>query len=857
MCITWLIAFIHRHVAGIDESITDPAYGTADQLHEKRSEWKQAGDVNGTLDNARIWTLYGAEARKHDSVQLDTWNRTLDVLLLLAALLSATLTTFIVDSYHSLEADPVDYMASVIAIWAADPASFSSNKTRTLLPTSPSSFKPNSSARWVNGLWAASLVCTLAVALVSMLVKQWLQSYTIAEVSGDARDWARKRQYRLSALYNWRVCCIITALPILLHASLLLFFVGLLLLFWTLDVVMGGLISILVLSIFAFYGITMIMPIFYPDCPFKSPVLPFMTITWSWLWSKTQSAKTQPIRTGARKKNQKGSSSRAVKGIIRDHWHGHVVTDHFTDQLRIKPREDLFDAEALSWLLEITADKETTREIFRVIPALSQRPRAIDAFRTSDVHIIAQRLFLQCFHRLELEQGSKYIIRDISDAIIYCHAMVCLSSNVLQNWPIAVVESLWEMQGSNNDEARVLASCALSRHRVSHAISRLEVLEHLRNVVEKRIAISSNAMVQLLEDVTGYVAEGTLSTSDVLPTLIGLLHEMQYADVTDVGRTVRQALKRVVLKEDKVPCPQCALRIEGSCYCFYKPLNRALVNILKSPTAYGMKQLTPTVAEELARLTWFAISLDNTRHTDASTGLSSGIADATSALATHFLDGSLTTGELSQAALTSIIRLLTRSLHHLPYRHPAFTKRLIELIKLSTTEDTLRTVLGLFEQALDNVAFGLEMCCVFNTLGGMQTLVNHGLVVNTQSIGQRVQDMVVSMVRKLACTLMKRHEMKGDNHDFKTLTGDLLASGFIGLTFYFFKGTPYLIPQTTYFDLSYIMHVLYRHHPDDHRWQRIVPEFEAWIHQCLEQNAYSDALLEAWAHVLTMVDKME
>lgn len=40
---------------------------------------------NRTKNSTDIWTLYAQEARKHDHVQLETWNRSLDVLLILVS----------------------------------------------------------------------------------------------------------------------------------------------------------------------------------------------------------------------------------------------------------------------------------------------------------------------------------------------------------------------------------------------------------------------------------------------------------------------------------------------------------------------------------------------------------------------------------------------------------------------------------------------------------------------------------------------------------------------------------------------------------------------------------------------------
>lgn len=93
---------------------------------------------------------------------------------------------------------------------------------------------PASQAHWVNGLWFAALACSLSSALISMLAKQWLQAY-MPNISGSLPTRARMRQSRLIQLETWHVPTIINALPLLLHAALLLFFAGLVVLLWSTD----------------------------------------------------------------------------------------------------------------------------------------------------------------------------------------------------------------------------------------------------------------------------------------------------------------------------------------------------------------------------------------------------------------------------------------------------------------------------------------------------------------------------------------------------------------------------------------------------------------------------------------------
>ncbi|KAH8823656.1 hypothetical protein DL96DRAFT_1416896, partial [Flagelloscypha sp. PMI_526] len=106
------------------------------------------------------------------------------------------------------------------------------NSNSTSLAAIPfSQFGPDTSTYqmtdiWINGLFFTSLSLSLATALLSVLAKQWLQAYTTVN-SGSARDIALIRHPRFCGLERWKMHEIIGALPLILHTSLALFFVGL------------------------------------------------------------------------------------------------------------------------------------------------------------------------------------------------------------------------------------------------------------------------------------------------------------------------------------------------------------------------------------------------------------------------------------------------------------------------------------------------------------------------------------------------------------------------------------------------------------------------------------------------------
>ncbi|KZV87673.1 hypothetical protein EXIGLDRAFT_839778 [Exidia glandulosa HHB12029] len=222
-------------------------------------------------DNARVWTAYREEVTGPDAVAFQSWNRTLDVLLIFSGLFSAVSTTFIVDSYKSLRPDPVAYMADVLfAIASAQNASASSVRHLQPLGVTPES----NNSRWINALWLVSLVISLLVALLCILAKQWLQEYhtRMTAPSQSAAHWARRHVLYSGALRRWRVDGIISSLPAALHLSLFLFLTGLVLLILPLDAVIAYALIAIILPVGGLYICGLLIPLWNVACPFRTPL---------------------------------------------------------------------------------------------------------------------------------------------------------------------------------------------------------------------------------------------------------------------------------------------------------------------------------------------------------------------------------------------------------------------------------------------------------------------------------------------------------------------------------------------------------------------------------------------------------
>ncbi|KAG9120242.1 hypothetical protein FRC07_004348 [Ceratobasidium sp. 392] len=222
-------------------------------------------------DDAMIWEMYLEEANECDQELVKARQIGLDVLLLLAALFSAILTAFLVESKDLLKQDPADVSASLLLRIAQSQYRMELGLPPAENEHTPSipDFVPSTSARWINGIWFTSLGLSLSAALTAMLSKEWLNAF-ISSRPRAAHAHVLLRQSRLEGLEKWWVLHIIALLPSILHVSLLLFGIGLVVYLWTLDRVVAAIFAPFLGITSLFYLLTTLLGICYEFCPFMT-----------------------------------------------------------------------------------------------------------------------------------------------------------------------------------------------------------------------------------------------------------------------------------------------------------------------------------------------------------------------------------------------------------------------------------------------------------------------------------------------------------------------------------------------------------------------------------------------------------
>ncbi|KIY65777.1 hypothetical protein CYLTODRAFT_320488, partial [Cylindrobasidium torrendii FP15055 ss-10] len=147
--------------------------------------------------NSRLYRVYQEEAATADGILVGQSREGLDLMLVFAGLFSAVVTSFLVQVTNDLQQDYSEMSASLLYELVNLQRAIARGESADSVESSPlnpsSSFNVNSLSTVINVLWASSLSISLSVALVAVLVKQWLQHY-VSLPSGTPRDRAHLRQ---------------------------------------------------------------------------------------------------------------------------------------------------------------------------------------------------------------------------------------------------------------------------------------------------------------------------------------------------------------------------------------------------------------------------------------------------------------------------------------------------------------------------------------------------------------------------------------------------------------------------------------------------------------------------------------
>ncbi|KAF5353824.1 hypothetical protein D9758_010631 [Tetrapyrgos nigripes] len=215
---------LHR-LLGITE-YQSPYTGTRDYDYTRKYPKDEFGKE--ASENARVWKVYLDEAETFDDEMLKGFRDTLDALLVFVSAKKCDI--FVISTVVNLQPDYTKITASLMLeqnLLLRAAGNITAQQSVSHASVDLDNADVSTKDLWINGLFFASLSLSLATALLSVLVKQWLQAYTLSLPTGNAQERAKIRQFRYLGFEMWKVPEIIGLLPIILHASLGLFMVGL------------------------------------------------------------------------------------------------------------------------------------------------------------------------------------------------------------------------------------------------------------------------------------------------------------------------------------------------------------------------------------------------------------------------------------------------------------------------------------------------------------------------------------------------------------------------------------------------------------------------------------------------------
>ncbi|KAJ7581646.1 hypothetical protein C8J56DRAFT_249313 [Mycena floridula] len=226
--------------------------------------------------NPSVFNSYVREAKIFDQAMVARWKVTMDGIVIFAALFSAVVTAFIIESYKMLSPDPTQLMIVLmhqISQQLADVANGSQTPSRlpSLDQLLPSTVPPG--VLVTNVAWFISLALGLACALTATLIQQWASDYTHAiERRQDPEKRGRIRAFLFEGVENSNLPAIVEATPLLLHASLFSFLIGLVFFISPLNTAITFLLIVILAMCGSVYLCATIIPLISIASPIRTPL---------------------------------------------------------------------------------------------------------------------------------------------------------------------------------------------------------------------------------------------------------------------------------------------------------------------------------------------------------------------------------------------------------------------------------------------------------------------------------------------------------------------------------------------------------------------------------------------------------
>ncbi|KAI9511931.1 hypothetical protein F5148DRAFT_1167603 [Russula earlei] len=302
---------------------------------------KDSGLTSQTIHSdpsAKIWTLYLSQAKMVDDERAQSWTANTDGVLVFSGLFSATVASFIAVSYQQLQPNPSDL----------------TNQLLTQISQQLSTLQNGTSL----------LTLSLACALWATLMQQWTRRYV--QVADGPYGPSKRARIHLQLPAAAEV------LPVLLHASLLLFCAGLV------DFLLNINHTVLI------YFLLTIMPLCFHNSPYQTPLT---ALVWFFIEAVPLLALCLRRRTEDVKKiihKRQAKIRRGMRRALED------TASKFTSKA---------EARALHWMIGVLDEDHELEEFLDGLPGLfNSRHHSAGVRRELEPFIktVADKLFATC-----------------------------------------------------------------------------------------------------------------------------------------------------------------------------------------------------------------------------------------------------------------------------------------------------------------------------------------------------------------------------------------------------------------------------------------------------------------------------
>ncbi|KAJ7436640.1 hypothetical protein FB451DRAFT_1570998 [Mycena latifolia] len=220
---------------------------------------------------AKLWAVYVSEAEKYDKALVESWKSDMEGMLIFAGLFSASLTAFLIESYKTLNPDSGDMTVKLLTQISLQLVASANGSTLQLPESTP--FTPPAASLVCNAFWFISLGFSLTCALIATLLEQWARDFLHkADMRSAPVIRARVYSYFYYGLKRFNMHTVVEIIPLLLHASLLFFFAGLVAFLIPVNVIMTAITGVLLFIVAGVYAVLMFLPLQYFDSPYRTPL---------------------------------------------------------------------------------------------------------------------------------------------------------------------------------------------------------------------------------------------------------------------------------------------------------------------------------------------------------------------------------------------------------------------------------------------------------------------------------------------------------------------------------------------------------------------------------------------------------